>query len=65
MTKRIVSFSSNYELLFENWYGFREGTGANATQTLVKIIYVALDVSRPIIVVFLDLKKAFDIVDQP
>lgn len=46
-------------------YGFRKGRGTNDVLAMITdLIYTNLFTSKPIAVVFLDLSKVFDTVDQ-
>lgn len=63
--KRIVSFLEKNKLLFECQYGFRKKSGTeNAAHDVINYIQEGLNKSKKISAVFLDLRKAFDLVDH-
>lgn len=62
---RILSFLENNQFFYECQYGFRRKSGTeNAAQDVVSYIRDGLNKSKKVSAVFLDLKKAFDLVDH-
>ena len=58
-------FIYNHKILSEKQFGFIKNKGTkHALSYITKMIYQNLDKSKPIIVAFLDLAKAFDTVDH-
>ena len=63
--ERIFDFIYKHKILSEKQFGFIKNKGTrDALSYITKTIYENLDKSKPIIVVFLDLAKAFDTVDH-
>ena len=59
--KQITTFISKCDILDKNQYGFRKNKSTKDALTLIsKVIYGKLDKSTPIVIIFLDLVKAFD-----
>ena len=62
---RLYQFFENDNIMSEKQYGFVKNTGTtDALNYISKIIYKNLDISKPIIVAFLDLAKVFDTVNH-
>jgi len=62
---RLIMFLENNKLLSKNQYGFRPGLCTkNALYSASKFIYNALDNSKKVTAIFLDLAKAFDTVNH-
>lgn len=62
---RLLTFLEKYKLLSKQQYGFRPGLGTeNALYSATQFINNALDNSKKVIAIFLDLSKAFDIVNH-
>lgn len=65
IASRIKSFLNSLELLYKNQYGFRRGSSTRtATSELLDDIYQDLDGKRFTGSLFLDLKKAFDVINH-
>ena len=62
---RIVKFLEKYNVISDRQFGFRSGKSTqDAISSLTNEIYKAMDLSKPTLCVFLDLKKAFDTVSH-
>ena len=65
MYNRLYSFLKDCNILSESQYGFVKGKGtADVLNKITDIIYSNLDKSKPLIISFLDLAKAFDTVNH-
>ena len=65
MYNRLYSFFKDCNILSDLQYGFVKGKGtADALNKITDIIYSHLDKSKPLIILFLDLAKAFDTVNH-
>ena len=63
--ERIFDFIYKHKILSERQFGFIKNKGTrDALSYITKRIYENLDKSKPIIVAFLDLAKAFDTLDH-
>ena len=63
--KRITIFINKCGILAKNKYGFRKNKSTKGTLTLIlNVIYGKLDKSTPIPISFLELAKAFDIINH-
>ena len=62
---RLYNFLKDSNILSETQYGFVKGKGTtDALNVITDIIYKHLDKSKPLIITFLDLAKAFDTVNH-
>lgn len=62
---RLTQFLEQNKILSKNQFGFRPGLETdNALYSVTKCMYDALDNSKKTITIFLDLAKAFDMVDH-
>jgi len=62
---RLITFLEKHELLSKQQFGFRPGLGTeNALYSATHFIKNALDNSKKVIAIFLDLSKAFDTVNH-
>lgn len=60
---RIIKFLEKYKIISDRQFGFREGLSTeDAIAFLTSKLYDSLDKSKPALVIFLDLAKAFDTV---
>ena len=65
MHNKLIKFLEKYNILDQNQFGFRQGhCTQHALITLVVKITKSLDNGDIVIVVFIDLKRAFDTVDH-
>ena len=65
MYNRLYSFLKDCNILSDSQYGFVKGKGTtDALNKITDIIYSHLDKSKPLIISFLDLAKAFDTVNH-
>ena len=65
MYNRLYSFLKDFNILSGSQYGFVKGKAtADALDKIMDIIYSHLDKSKPLIISFLDLAKAFDTVNH-
>ena len=65
MYNRLYSFLKDCNILSDSQYGFVKGKGtADALNKITDLIYSHLDQSKPLIISFLDLAKAFDTVNH-
>ena len=63
--KRIIIFINKCDILAKNQYGFRKNKSTKDALTLISnVIYGKLDKSIPIAILFLDISKAFDTVNN-
>lgn len=61
---RLIEFFCKHNILSKQQFGFQKDTGCKqALATFTDFIYKNLDLSRPVIAVFIDLAKAFDTVN--
>lgn len=66
MKKRLVDYLEENLLLSPSQYGFRSGLStSDAIHDLTKFVSGKLDVNKKVIVIFIDLAKAFDTVSVP
>ena len=65
MYNSLVSYFDNYNMLYQNQFGFRQGHSSHhALITLVNKITQSLDSGDMVVGIFLDLKKALDTVNH-
>ena len=65
MCKRLITFLDKHQILSENQYGFRKNLSTSYALTqLYDKISCAIDNKEITVGVFIDLSKAFDIVDH-
>ena len=65
MYNRLYSFLKDCNILSDSQYSFVKGKGtADALNKITGIIHSHLDKSKPLIISFLDLAKAFDSVNH-
>ena len=65
MFTRINSFCEKYEILYNLQFGFRKNYSTKlALIDLLEKINLALDIGNNVLGIYIDLKKAFDIVDH-
>ena len=65
MYNRLYSFRKDCNILSDSQYGFVKGKNtADALNKIADIIYSHLEKSKPLIISFLDLAKAFDTVNH-
>ncbi len=65
MHKRLSSFLSRYNILYQCQYGFREGYSTNlALVEIMDQVHKALNDGNYVLGLYLDLSKAFDTVDH-
>jgi hypothetical protein len=63
--KRVATFLNKHSLISEAQNGFREKKSTNtATQTFIEDIQKALDNKLLVMGIFLDLTKAFDVINH-
>ena len=63
--KYVIDFFDYHNILYDHQFGFRKHhSTSHAVITLVERVTKALDTGKIIVGVFLDLKKAFDMVDH-
>lgn len=66
MRKRLVGYLEGNSLLSASQYGFRSGMStSDAVHDLTKYVSEKLDINKKVIVIFMDLAKAFDTVSVP
>lgn len=62
---RLTKYLQKFDIIARNQYGFQEHKSTNdAIAKLTSLMYNALDKSKPSLVIFLDLAKAFDTVSH-
>ena len=62
---RLLDFLNKYKLMNENQYGFRQKSNTlYAIMDILNQVYKAIDNSEVVSIVFLDLSKAFDLVNH-
>jgi hypothetical protein len=65
MYNRLISYSEAFNILTFEQYGFRKNKSTNtAVQSLVEFIHQSLDNQLHVIRIFLDLTKAYDILNH-
>mgnify|MGYP000067681235 CR=1 FL=1 len=65
MYNRLVPFLEKYNILSSSQFGFRKGKSiSNALYTFIEEIFTAWDKRKRVTGLFLDLTKAFDVVDH-
>ena len=65
LKKRMISFLEKYNILSDRQYGFRDKIGTSeAIEYLTNIFYDKLNNVEPVAAIFLDLQKAFDLVNH-
>ena len=63
--KRLVSFSSKHNIIYDNQYGFRRHHSTqSALVSFVDLVTDSLDRNEYVLSVFIDLSKAFDTIDH-
>ena len=62
---RLIAFVDKHSLLFKNQFGFRKGhSTSTAILEFINHIYNAIDKKEHTLAVFIDLSKAFDVIDH-
>lgn len=64
--KRLTNFTDGYlKIIYNHQYGFRKRSGSEtAALEMNNYVQMALDKKKKVSLVFMDLKRAFDIVDM-
>ena len=63
--KRLLNFVNKHDILFKNQFGFRKGhSTSTAILELIHNINQAIDTGEFTLAVFIDLSKAFDVIDH-
>ena len=65
MHKRLISYLNKYNIITDKQHGFQKGKSTNsAIINLIKNVYSSMDKKEISLGIFLDLSKAFDLVDH-
>ena len=62
--KRLIDFIDKHKLLIKNQFGFRRGHTATSILELINKINHAIDNKEYALTIFIDLTKAFDVIDH-